>query len=202
MNTSSWKCGHDRHRDTKLRSHPRESGDATPTTNRHQSPDDPALILRQPGTAVVNVQTAPTSVTTALQPRTCYTHRATWKQMTYPADPHAQMRKRVHSVLLMHRQARMLVQPPPVLIRDAVPVLYVQRDDPDLIEVTVARGPGVRVVRDGHARCYVSEGTIRLRRRHGTHTTSRLSRSGTISSTRVLGVFPSAVTPVAQFCSI
>ena len=33
-----------------------------------------------------------------------------------------------------------------------------------------------------------------------THTTSRLSRRGTISSTSVFGVLPSAVTPVAQFC--
>ena len=35
-----------------------------------------------------------------------------------------------------------------------------------------------------------------------TYMTSRLSRSGTISSTNAFGVFPSAVRPVAQFCDM
>jgi len=102
---------------------------------------------------------------------------------THPIDSHTQVHKRIHSVHLGPRQSCVLVQPPAVLVRDAFSVLDVQSDDANLVGVTVTdMTKGSRV-------CFCP----------WTYMTSRLSRSGTISSTKVFGVLPCAVTPVEQF---
>ena len=78
----------------------------------------------------------------------------------------------------------MLVQSPTVLVWDAFSELDIQRDDTDLVGVAT-----------GRTRVRISFGGIAI----GTYMTSRLSNNGTISSTSVFGVLPSAVNPVEQF---
>ena len=104
---------------------------------------------------------------------------------TYPADSHTQVYERIYGIHFWTRQSCVLVQSPTVFVWDAFSVLYIQRDDTDL--VGVATGSRTRV--------QDSLGGIVIE----TYMTSRLSNSGTISSTSVFGVLPSAVNPVEQF---
>jgi hypothetical protein len=102
----------------------------------------------------------------------------------YPAYSQAQMNQCIDRILFRHGQARVLVKSSTIFVRNAVTMLNVQRNDADFVNVP---GKNRSVIIPPWQRC--------------TYCTSRLSKSGTISSTRCLGVLPSAVRPVAQFCS-
>ena len=104
--------------------------------------------------------------------------------MTYSTYPKTKVYQRIDSVLLCHRETRMLVQSPSVLIRNTVAMLDIQCYDTHFVDVTAR--PVRAILREKIVTTYC---------------TSRPSNKGTISSTNVFGVLPSAVTPVAQFCS-
>ena len=78
----------------------------------------------------------------------------------------------------------MLIQSSSIFVRNTFPVLHIKGYYADFILVAkVITQLGLNI------------NTISC---HTTHMTSRSSRRGTISSTNVFGVLPSAVTPVAQ----
>ena len=62
-----------------------------------------------------------------------------WCTSTHSVNPHAQVKERIDGVHLRPRQSCVLVQPPSVLIGDTFSILDVQRDDADLVGVTVHR---------------------------------------------------------------
>ena len=118
-----------------------------------------------------------------------------WGGGTHPAYADAEVDERVDGVLFGEREARVLVQAAAVLVGDALAVLDVERDDADLVRV--AGGEGGRGQRASGQAGGQAGGEEEEKRT--TDMTSRLSSSGTISSTRCFGDFPSAVTPVEQF---
>lgn len=95
------------------------------------------------------------------------------------------MDKSIHCILLGHGEPCMLIEPSPILVWHAFSVLNVQCDYADFVRVAIG------IVRRRQPLHFKDETR--------TYTTSRLSRIGTISSTRCFGVLPSDVRPVAQF---
>lgn len=99
----------------------------------------------------------------------------------YSAYPNTEMYQRIDSILISEAQPCMLIQSSTVLVGNTTTVLNVKRDHAHFVGVSTQ-------ARQGRSQSgYLN-----------TDMTSWLSSKGTISSTRVFGVFPSAVSPVAQ----
>lgn len=100
-----------------------------------------------------------------------------------------QMNEMVDSVNLSHAKPSVLIQPLAVFLWHAITEKNVERDDSHFVFPTAHR-------KQGRVSCAANQGN-----HCSTYLTDRSSRSGTISSTRVLGALPSADMPVAQLCA-